>query len=545
MTIGIDLDNTIVDYDMSFVAATRLLNPVFPESIITKHGIREHFRSQQNGEMIWQRLQGLVYGKFVISHAKLYPGVSRFLWRCAFNGVSVKVVSHKTEFGHFDTEKISLREAALSFLKEKGLMNKDKPLISEVVFKTTRHEKVQEIFAGRFDWFIDDLPEVISDLQEDKTLKKILFDPIGGQYALLNQVVQEQVITASDWQQIDTIINGEWRTEEVEELAYQLLGKKMTILEKIATGGNAGVFKLQVTEDKHTVKLKIYPVDAKHDRLRSEYLATQEITMAAAASVSPPLAKDDELGVGIYEWIEGERLTEHTLADVQAALDFLKALHQMRTSPQFADAPNASASCFRGIDIEKQIYNRLAQFSEVRITHHELDLFLSDEFLPAAKSLIEEAHRKWPDNSIHIPLEREQQTLSPSDFGFHNMIRKKDGSLSFFDFEYFGWDDPVKLVSDFSFHPGMKLTDGEVDFWLRGAEKIYGEQITKRLQASRPLYGLVWCLILINDFRPEIWERRLLADKSKKFSRTETLDRQLNRSRSLLHTIQRTTSLSI
>ena len=45
--------------------------------------------------------------------------------------------------------------------------------------------------------------------------------------------------------------------------------------------------------------------------------------------------------------------------------------------------------------------------------------------------------------------------LSPSDFGFHNTIKSK--KLYFIDFEYFGLDDPVKLVIDFILHPGMKL----------------------------------------------------------------------------------------
>jgi hypothetical protein len=56
-------------------------------------------------------------------------------------------------------------------------------------------------------------------------------------------------------------------------------------------------------------------------------------------------------------------------------------------------------------------------------------------------------------------LAEEMRTLSPSDFGFHNAIRKTDGTLCFIDFEYFGWDDPVKLTADFLHHPGMALSN--------------------------------------------------------------------------------------
>ena len=47
-------------------------------------------------------------------------------------------------------------------------------------------------------------------------------------------------------------------------------------------------------------------------------------------------------------------------------------------------------------------------------------------------------------NNISIP----NRILSPSDFGLHNTISKKN-KLYFFDFEYFGWDDPIKLICDF------------------------------------------------------------------------------------------------
>ena len=47
--------------------------------------------------------------------------------------------------------------------------------------------------------------------------------------------------------------------------------------------------------------------------------------------------------------------------------------------------------------------------------------------------------------------------MSPSDFGFHNVIKKKK-KLFFFDFEYAGMDDPVKLISDFICQPDHKLS---------------------------------------------------------------------------------------
>ena len=92
--------------------------------------------------------------------------------------------------------------------------------------------------------------------------------------------------------------------------------------------------------------------------------------------------------------------------------------------------------------------------------------------------------------------------MSPSDFGFHNALRKIDGSLVWLDFEYFGWDDPAKLICDFLFHPGFNLTEKQSRQWLQGCQQIFiaDSQLSERLYYSLPLYGLRWCLIILNVF---------------------------------------------
>ena len=53
------------------------------------------------------------------------------------------------------------------------------------------------------------------------------------------------------------------------------------------------------------------------------------------------------------------------------------------------------------------------------------------------------------NNQTEEPILGLDKCLSPSDFGFHNVIVEKDKILRFIDFEYAGWDDPAKMVSDF------------------------------------------------------------------------------------------------
>ena len=117
-------------------------------------------------------------------------------------------------------------------------------------------------------------------------------------------------------------------------------------------------------------------------------------------------------------------------------------------------------------------------------------------------------------------LPQEWRSLVPSDFGFHNSLRRKDGSLAFVDFEYFGWDDPVKLTADFMLHPGSILAPQQRRRFRQAAESLYREDPTfaARLGAYLPLFALRWVLILLNEFIPERWQRRVLAGANENWS---------------------------
>jgi hypothetical protein len=81
------------------------------------------------------------------------------------------------------------------------------------------------------------------------------------------------------------------------------------------------------------------------------------------------------------------------------------------------------------------------------------------------------------------------------------------------DFEYFGWDDPAKAVADFVWHPAMTLDAQHVREFLAVSAATYGRDraYTARLDAHVMLYGLRWSLIVLNEFLPERWARRVAA----------------------------------
>lgn len=174
--IGIDFDNTLIDYDEVFRMLARERGWLGPDFRGGKDAVRRAIRALPAGEERWQRLQGEAYGKG-ISGAALFEGAEAFLRRARAGGHEVLIVSHKTAYGHFDAARVNLRDAALAWMDRKGFFQQDGlgVAIANVHFSATRSEKLDRIARLGVTHFIDDLPEVLDDPTFPAGVVKILF----------------------------------------------------------------------------------------------------------------------------------------------------------------------------------------------------------------------------------------------------------------------------------------------------------------------------------------------------------------------------------
>lgn len=177
LRIGIDLDNTIIHYDDAFLKSAIERGLLSPEFKGNKQQVRDAIRTQPDGETQWQMLQGFVYGQG-LHHAKLFEGFPDFMRRCkATKNCDAFIVSHKTEFGHFDPERVNLRDAARAWMKARRFFDHDGFALpsDHVYFKSTRAQKILKIIQLQCDIFIDDLEEVLADPRFPQDIRKILF----------------------------------------------------------------------------------------------------------------------------------------------------------------------------------------------------------------------------------------------------------------------------------------------------------------------------------------------------------------------------------
>jgi len=532
MKIGVDLDNTIICYDDAFSAAARQRGLIQTGAIVDKHEVRSLARNLPDGENVWRSLQGQVYGR-LIWKARLFSGVLRVLWRCRARGFSVSIVSHKTKFGHFDNSAVSLRDAAIVFLRENGLYpGESLAPVDMVSFFDTQEEKIAHINIQKFDWFVDDLPEILESPSISKETRKIGFCPDGSQQF-------REAKSVASWGEIESLILGAWTQDELHQLVSTISSRKPREISWIGGRGNSQVAKVTCSQGTNAA-LKIYAQDESHDRYFSEQKAFEILAECGEGRVPKSFGGSRELGVGLISWVDGQAIGYPNVDDIEGALEFLAVLHNLRNDSRFRNLPPASAAITSGLGLQIQVERRLSTLRSKAIDSPALLAFVEREFMPALNEITSWTRHNWPDREFDANLPIKELTLSPSDFGFHNCLKLSDGTLMFLDFEYFGWDDPVKLCADFLIHPAMELSGNLKRRWVEGVTPIYGERARARLQVAFGLIGLAWCLILLNSFRRDLRVTRKLVDPALGVDNPVYLDEKLSSARRLLSRVKST-----
>lgn len=293
-------------------------------------------------------------------------------------------------------------------------------------------------------------------------------------------------------------------------------------------GGNNIVLKVLISG--HVYALKKYN-NSKFDnrnRLKTEWDFLSLIKNIDGNSPTPtPYALNEEAGMAVYEFIEGSKISADTItaSNISAAIQFIKTLNTPLMRSSAAHLPIASDAKFS--------INEHIDFVQGKIT--ELQLIedqntTSKSLLADMRVLLMQIESKiipmLADYGFKIDetLPQKERCFSPSDFGFHNTIKTKSGSLVFIDFEYAGWDDPAKLSADFFFQPQTPVPQEYFDQFLASCLSYMDKDrlaahIT-RAKFLKPLFGLRWCCILLNPLNLDWAKARGLDQDIQKYKAT-------------------------
>ena len=325
-----------------------------------------------------------------------------------------------------------------------------------------------------------------------------------------------------------------------------LLNRPVTSIERIGGGRNSRVYRLTCSSSsQYAAKLYFRHSLDDRDRLEVEFSGLQFLWENGVRRIPRPIAADREYGCAIYEYIEGKKLSsqEVTDSDIDDAVQFLARLKEIKNRKGSRYLSPASEACFSVQAILNNIEsrcNRLSVLPNGEAPYKALHAFLTNDFIPSFDRIT-----RWCKSSLNrsrlsftSELPYEEWTLSPSDFGFHNALRRSDGQIVFLDFEYFGWDDPVKMISDFLLHPAMELRENLKQRFVANILDCFENRshVVRRIEIVYPLFGLKWCLIFLNEFVPEHLLRRGFASKDNQNIHKLQMD-QLAKSRQMLHQI--------
>lgn len=294
--------------------------------------------------------------------------------------------------------------------------------------------------------------------------------------------------------------------EGINANLYTLIGSNIQTIHELPHGANSRIFKLITVQGKtYCLKQYVRRSGDRRDRLGTEFNAFTFLRQHGVRDVPEPVAYDKKNTIGIYSFVFGNTLRSHKVSDSMLfqAVGLLQRIHALRKKATPDQFGLASEACVSMNDLIHTIQEREARLQKISYNRPALRKFFTAEWDVAWKKALTRIHTSISDQRVLSQrLIENHQTLSPSDFGFHNAICDSHGKLVFIDFEYFGWDDPAKLICDFLLHPGMNLTKAQKQWFIKRTISIYRNEPTlaKRLPMIYVLLGFKWSLIMLNCF---------------------------------------------
>lgn len=281
--------------------------------------------------------------------------------------------------------------------------------------------------------------------------------------------------------------------EFLRGLGFRGVGEAMLL----RGGANNRVYRV-AAEDGGAAVLKVYfrRGGDMWDRFAAESEFYRYAMPRAAGLLPEPLAWNGELRAGVFEWLDAEGFVGCAIgeSEVARAAEFVRRLQAGR---EHAGLGVGAEAVFSGEEHSRLIAGRVERLRGMEATDE-----LSAEALRFVREELEPRWRAMEERVREVEaLGIGDRCVSPSDFGFHNALRR-DRRMWFIDFEYAGIDDPAKLVCDFFWQPAVPVPRELLGRFLSDLGGCLGDASTlaERVERLLPAFGIKWCCIVLNDF---------------------------------------------
>lgn len=270
---------------------------------------------------------------------------------------------------------------------------------------------------------------------------------------------------------------------------------------------NSFVLKKYLSNNSEHLRKK---VDIEFDFLKKIYTYVPKI-------VPRPYAKNSEEGIALYEYIPGQKIKNPSELKYTYIEQAAKFIYEINKNINSSDTELELAADFSD-SIADHIFKINNRFDKLKQFANDKNLLCNviSEMEYKWKIIQNNIYSKCKKNNIDIYeiIKNEDKILSPSDFGFHNAILKEDDSVTFIDYEYAGFDDPVKLVGDFFTQIEVPVDEKYIYGFINMIAKNdqTAQQILTKIEILLDSFKMKWCCIALNVFLRDNLERILFAN---------------------------------
>ena len=267
-----------------------------------------------------------------------------------------------------------------------------------------------------------------------------------------------------------------------------------------AQGFNSGVYLVERAGEQWVLKLygaKRIVTDPL--RMQREVAMYRHVDQVGIECTPKLVAYDEGIQASLLSFAEGKTTLDQGAGDFwhTVAIDFLAALQTGTSATTLVGLLQGADSCQSVPDHLINVDRRIEGvdeyiFSAAGEFHH-------DQIVPTWHAV-----REWV--STHLVNKGRptlvSQMVSPGDLGPHNSVVNQAGEIVFLDFEYGGWDDPVKFLCDLEFQPSNTFNETQIARWVQEVHSYrYETTFYERYRCMRPVHAVKWASIALNPFR--------------------------------------------
>ena len=277
--------------------------------------------------------------------------------------------------------------------------------------------------------------------------------------------------------------------------------KKLNNIKVIKGGRNNKIIRINLNNKNYIIKQLSQSKNGFLKNLREFYFLSL-LKKKLIKNVPRPYLCCIDNNYSVYEFLSGNKLKKINDKSIKKTVKFLRNIQIIKKSliikeKHFLFAVDA-CKCLN--DHLKIVDSKFKKFFFLRKKNKKIPISFI-KLLNSTYIKLKSDYKKKYEKILNNKIKSKKLIVSPSDFGFHNILNYKN-KLFFFDFEYSGLDDIKKLICDFVCQPDYQFNNKQIKFTINSFSNIFNLDYSEIIIIYDliKIYRIKWCLIMLNDY---------------------------------------------